>query len=168
MPETSSSKNISTKLERIAKLARNHPKMEFTTLAHHIDEDWLREAYRRTRKTGAAGIDGQTAKEYAEGLEDRLEKLLTSAKTGRYRAPPVRRVYIPKGKGETRPLGIPTFEDIPLDPRSPTSAPLRFIPQPNEHSHPPVPSRPAEPNTTSLPFLPHPWRHPHQSLPTRL
>ncbi len=111
MSETSSSTSISTKLERIAKLARQAPTMALTTLAHHIDEEWLREAYRRTRKDGATGIDGRTAEEYAKNLEENLRTLLDRAKTGMYRAPPVRRVHIPKGKGETRPLGIPTFED---------------------------------------------------------
>jgi group II intron reverse transcriptase/maturase len=111
MTETQSSENISTKLERIAQLARQRPGAALTTLAHHIDAEWLHEAYRRTRKDGATGIDRQTAQEYAEGLEERLQSLLERAKTGRYRAPPVRRVNIPKGNGETRPLGIPTFED---------------------------------------------------------
>src|SRR5688572_14342014 len=111
MTETSSSTDISTKIERIAKLARQSPTMVLTTLAHHIDEKWLHEAYRRTRKDGARGIDGQSGQEYAIGLEQRLQSLLTRAKTGRYRAPPVKRAHIPKGNGETRPLGIPTFED---------------------------------------------------------
>jgi hypothetical protein len=111
MSETSSSTAISTKIERIAKLARQSPTMVLTTLAHHIDEEWLHEAYRRTRKDGARGIDGQSGQEYATGLEQRLQSLLERPKTGRYRAPPVRRVHIPKGNGETRPLGIPTFED---------------------------------------------------------
>jgi group II intron reverse transcriptase/maturase len=112
MGETSSSPTVSTKLERIAKLAKQMPGVPLTTLAHHIDIDWLREAYRRTRKDGAAGIDGQSAEEYAEHLEENLRSLLDRAKSGRYRAPPVRRVHIPKGDGEqTRPIGIPTFED---------------------------------------------------------
>ena len=86
--------------------------MAFTTLAHHIDVEWLREAYRRTRKDGATGVDGQTAEQYEEHLEDNLESLLDRAKSGTYRAPPVRRVHIPKGDGKsTRPIGIPTFED---------------------------------------------------------
>jgi group II intron reverse transcriptase/maturase len=81
-------------------------------LAHHIDVNWLREAYRRTRKDGALGVDGQSAEQYAERLEDNLQSLLDRAKSGQYRAPPVRRVHIPKGDGtETRPIGIPTFED---------------------------------------------------------
>ena len=57
MAETSSSTTVSTKLEQIAKLAREMPQAALTTLAHHIDIDWLREAYRRTRKDGATGID---------------------------------------------------------------------------------------------------------------
>ena len=86
--------------------------MSFTTLAHHIDLDWLGEAHRLTRKDGAVGIDGQTAEAYAANLEMNLQSLLDRAKSGTYTAPPVRRVHIPKGKGdETRPIGIPTFED---------------------------------------------------------
>jgi RNA-directed DNA polymerase len=112
MTETPSSTTISTKLERIAKQAREAPTMAFTTLAHHIDIDWLREAYRRTRKSGAPGVDGQSAEQYAANLEGNLRSLLERAKSGTYRAPPVRRVHIPKGSGaETRPIGIPTFED---------------------------------------------------------
>lgn len=112
MKETPGSQNISTKLEQIAKLAREAPGTAFTTLAHHIDIEWLREAYRRTRKDGAVGVDGQTADEYAAHLEDNLRSLHERAKSGTYRAPPVRRVLIPKGDGsQTRPIGIPTFED---------------------------------------------------------
>lgn len=83
-----------------------------TTLAHHIDVEFLGEAYRRTRKGGAAGADGQTAASYAVNLEDNLDSLLARLKSGRYLAPPVRRVHIPKGSRDaTRPIGIPTFED---------------------------------------------------------
>jgi len=86
--------------------------MGFTTLNHHVDLHWLREAYRRTRKDGATGIDGQTATDYEANLEVNLQSLLDRAKSGRYWAPPVRRVHIPKGaNGDTRPIGIPTFED---------------------------------------------------------
>jgi RNA-directed DNA polymerase len=112
MAETQGSITVSTKLERIAKLAKERPNVALTTLAHHIDMDWLREAYRRTRKDGALGVDGQGAEQYAEHLEDNLRSLLERAKAGSYRAPPVRRVHIPKGDGtQTRPIGIPTFED---------------------------------------------------------
>jgi|HubBroStandDraft_2_1064218.scaffolds.fasta_scaffold73240_1 RNA-directed DNA polymerase len=112
MEETSSSQTTSMKIERIAKLAREMPERPLTTLAHHIDVEWLREAYRRTRKDGARGVDGQSAEQYAEQLEANLRRLLDRAKSGTYRAPPVRRVHIPKGEGsQTRPIGIPTFED---------------------------------------------------------
>lgn len=112
MTETSSSQDVSTKLVRIAKQAKELRGASLMTLAHHIDVDWLREAYRRTRKDGARGVDGQSAGMYAEHLEGNLQSLLDRAKSGRYRAPPVRRVHIPKGDGtETRPIGIPTFED---------------------------------------------------------
>jgi group II intron reverse transcriptase/maturase len=103
---------ISTKLQRIAKLAHDAPELAFTTLAHHLDLAWMREAYRRTRKDGATGVDGQTAEQYAERLDENLLSLLDRVKSGMYQAPPVRRVHIPKGDGsQTRPIGIPTFED---------------------------------------------------------
>lgn len=104
--------NVSTKLQRIAKLANERPGMVFTTLAHHIDQEWLREAHRLTRKDGAAGVDDQTAQEYAANLEENLASLRERLKAGTYFAPPVKRVHIPKGDGsKTRPIGIPTFED---------------------------------------------------------
>jgi group II intron reverse transcriptase/maturase len=57
-------------------------------------------------------VDGQSAREYEANLEGNLQSLLDRAKSGSYRAPPVKRAHIPKGKGaETRPIGIPTLED---------------------------------------------------------
>ncbi len=100
-----------TKQERIAKLARERPRMAFTSLNHHLDAEWLRLAYQRTRKDGAVGVDGQTAEDYATHLERYLQSLIERLKSGRYRAPPVRRHYIDKPDGGQRGLGIPTFED---------------------------------------------------------
>src|SRR5262249_36494028 len=104
---------VSTKQERIAGLATQSPQMAFTPLAYLMDLDWLKEAYRRTRKDGAGGVDGVTAEDYERDLEGNLQRLLDRAKSGTYQAPPVRRVHIPKGGSatETRPLGIPTWED---------------------------------------------------------
>ena len=112
MTDPQTSDPIFTKQLRIASQAKQSPGMAFRTLFHHVDLEWMREAYRRTRKSGAAGVDGQTAASYAVDLDANLSSLLDRAKSGTYRAPPVRRVYIPKGDGsKTRPLGIPTFED---------------------------------------------------------
>jgi RNA-directed DNA polymerase len=109
---TPSLESVSTKQQRIAMLAKQMPGVAITTLSHHIDMDWMKEAYRRTRKNGAAGVDGQTAADYEVRLEENLTSLLDRAKGGTYRAPPVRRVHIPKGDGSsTRPIGIPTLED---------------------------------------------------------
>jgi len=102
---------ISTKRQRIATLAKEMPDRALRTLAHHIDVEWLKEAWRQTRKDGATGIDGQTAAAYAQDLEGNLARLLDRVKSGLYRAPPVRRTYIPKADGKMRPLGIPTIED---------------------------------------------------------
>lgn len=111
MKRTQTLDNVSTKLQRIAVLARTAPQMVIRTLAHHIDVEFLRAAYERTRKDGAVGVDDQTAADYAANLESNLQSLLNRFKSGTYHAPPVRRVEIPKGDGTTRPLGIPTFED---------------------------------------------------------
>ncbi len=110
MPRNSN--DTSTKRQRIAELAKQNHQMAFTSLNHVLDLDLLREAFYRTPKKKAPGIDGQTWAEYEANLEDNLQSLLDRAKSGTYHAPPVRRVHIPKGSGsETRPIGIPTLED---------------------------------------------------------
>ncbi len=80
-------------------------------LSHVIDLEWMQEAYRLTRKSGAPGIDGVIAAEYEAELEANLQSLLGRIHCGSYKAAPVRRAYIPKADGTERPLGIPTFED---------------------------------------------------------
>ena len=104
---------VSTGRRRIAELAKQSPQMSFTSLNRYLTSDWLREAYRLTRKDGATGIDGQTAADYEGKLEDNLKLLADQAHAGTYFAPPVKRAFIPKGpgSGELRPIGIPTFED---------------------------------------------------------
>jgi len=90
-------------------LAKRMPGTALRSLSHHMDLEWMREAYRRTRKDGAVGVDGVTADDFSANLNENLQELLDRAKAGTYRAPPVRRVEIPKGKGKTRAIGIPTF-----------------------------------------------------------
>jgi RNA-directed DNA polymerase len=111
-PEQRAPISVATKLERIAMRARERPQEVITSLNHFIDVEWLRTAHARTRKDGAVGVDGMTSQQYEAKLEENLATLLTRFKTKTYRAPPVKRVHIPKGDGsKTRPIGIPTFED---------------------------------------------------------
>jgi len=111
MARTSNLGTVSTKQQRIAELAKQSPQMGFTSLAYFMDIDWLRQAFQRTRRDGATGVDGQTAAAYAANLETNLQSLLDRAKSGTYWAPPVRRAYIPKGTGEEpRPIGCPRLK----------------------------------------------------------
>ncbi len=111
MGDTLRSQTVSTKLQEIAEQAGRYPEMVFTTLAHKMDEEFLREAYRQIRKSGAAGVDGVRAAEYAEHLDENLRDLHERMRSGRYRAPPVKRVWLDKADGRKRPIGIPAFED---------------------------------------------------------
>ncbi len=111
MQGTSSPENISTRLQKVAELAKQAPDIVFTTLAHHVDVILLKEAFHLTRKDGASGVDQQTAAEYEGQLDENLTSLLDRFKSGTYKAPPVKRAYIPKASGAARPIGIPTIED---------------------------------------------------------
>jgi hypothetical protein len=75
------SADVSTKQRQIAELARIHPEVSFTSLAYHIDLRWLHEAFQRTRKDAAVGVDGQTAEEYAKELGGNLRDLLEKEKS---------------------------------------------------------------------------------------
>lgn len=110
MPETQSSDIMSTSLLRLATLGQDYPQRCFTNLNQYLTKNLLRAAFHQTRKDGATGVDGQTAADYGCNLEGNLESLLARAKDGSYKAPPVRRGYVPKGR-DRRPIGIPTFED---------------------------------------------------------
>jgi RNA-directed DNA polymerase len=107
-----SAKSVSTRQRRIAELAEYHQEQGLSTLSHHLDMEWMKEAYRRVRKDSAPGVDGKTVAEYGCELEKNLEALIGRAKSGSYKAPPVKRVHIAKADGkETRPIGMPTVED---------------------------------------------------------
>jgi len=112
MADTQKSDPVSTKQRRLAELATQSTQLGFTSLNHYLDFPWMIQACNRTRGDGAPGVDGLTGADYGANLVGNLQSLLDRAKSGTYRAPPVRRVHIPKGSGnETRPIGIPTFED---------------------------------------------------------
>jgi len=101
---------MSTELERISELAKQDHAQQFTSLAHLLTVETLGEAYHRLRKDASPGVDGVTAQEYEQDLAGNLQALHRRLREGRYRAQPVRRVYIEQD-GKRRPLGIPALED---------------------------------------------------------
>ena len=100
-----------TKLESLTLRAREDPKCKFTSLAHLLSEDFLKECFWELKRDKASGIDGVTVQEYEVNLEENLKGLVGRLKGKRYRPQPVRRVYIPKPDGSKRGLGIPAVED---------------------------------------------------------
>jgi RNA-directed DNA polymerase len=111
MGEAQNLPTISPKLERIAELAKADSELQFTSIAHLLNVDMLIEAFGLLRKDAASGVSGTTVCDYAENLEENLEGLHDRLRSQRYKAPPVRRVWIDKGNGKKRPLGIPEIED---------------------------------------------------------
>src|SRR6476661_5210314 len=93
---------------QIANRARNHPKEALTNLHEFIDEGMLHRSFERLNKKAASGVDGETWAAYHKRRSERIPQLLTAFKSGKYRAPNIRRAYIPKGDGKFRPLGLPT------------------------------------------------------------
>jgi retron-type reverse transcriptase len=105
------SPTVPPQLQRIAAQAARDSERVCTTLAHLIDADFLREAYRHTRKASAPGIDGVTAEAYAEHLDEHLRDLHERLRSGRSQAAPVERVWIEQDDGSQRPIGTPACED---------------------------------------------------------
>lgn len=104
-------KIMSMKLERISQLSRSNPNMVFTSVAHLIDKEMLKECHEKMYDTKAVGIDGVTKAEYGEKLEENIGNLVVRLKNKSYRPKPARRVEIPKENGKTRPLSIYCYED---------------------------------------------------------
>lgn len=110
-PKKRSAGSVKTRQHHIAQIAQNYADSPLTTLAHHLDLLWMHTAFAQVRKDSAPGIDGMTAAEYAKNAGANLADLLERAKSGRYKAPPVKRKWIPKNEHELRAIGIPTLED---------------------------------------------------------
>jgi RNA-directed DNA polymerase len=102
---------VSSDLDRVRQVACRDKQVRFTALLHHVSVDRLREAYRALRPDAAAGVDGVTWREYGLDLEANLRDLHARVHRGAYRARPVRRAYIPKADGRSRPLGVAALED---------------------------------------------------------
>jgi len=102
---------MSTKLLAVTQRAQRDPQMRFTTLAHLLDQEMLKSAYKSLRKDAAVGVDGMSHEAYGEELDANLHDLHERMRSKRYRHQPIRRVHIPKGRGKTRPIGVSTIED---------------------------------------------------------
>jgi group II intron reverse transcriptase/maturase len=102
---------MTTQLNGVATKAKLDKKEVFTSLAHLITPDFLKETWHMMNRRGAPGVDKETTMAFAEKFEERIQEMYEQLKAGSYKAPPVRRVEIPKDGGKTRKLGIPTVSD---------------------------------------------------------
>jgi RNA-directed DNA polymerase len=114
-PRTQSRTRASMGLDGVREAARAAKaagkEVRFTALLHHITPQLLRDSFMQLKRDAAAGVDGVRWREYEEGLDERIGNLWVAVHSGRYRALPSRRVYIPKADGKQRPLGIAALED---------------------------------------------------------
>ncbi len=106
-----SRERVSKGIAGVRAAARKGKKTRFTALLHHVDTQLLRQSFYQLKRNAATGVDGVTWKEYEQELDGRIERLWDAVQSGRYRAQPTRRVYIPKANGGRRPLGIVALED---------------------------------------------------------
>lgn len=98
-------------LDRIRKAARDNKTLRFTSLMHHITVDLLRESFYALKRDAAPGVDHVTWRQYGEDLEAHLPGLHERVQSGRYRAKPSKRTWLPKPDGRQRPIGIAALED---------------------------------------------------------
>ena len=103
--------NTWDKLSLISEHAKREPQLQFTSLAHLLNREFLKDCYNSLNRNKAVGIDGVCWKDYGEDLDDNVEWLLTRMKRKKYNPIPARRVYIPKDEKEKRPLGISALEN---------------------------------------------------------
>jgi RNA-directed DNA polymerase len=108
---TQGRESVRSALGRVREAARRHRTMKFTALLHHVTVELLKQAYAKTRRQAAAGVDGVTWGEYGKRLDENIGELHERIHRGGYRPEPTRRVYIAKADGSQRPLGIATIED---------------------------------------------------------
>lgn len=105
-------RKMGTKLEQIAEMAKTSPQMVFTSIAHLIDKECLERSFRKLRRWAATGIDKRSYSDYEQDLSANIDDLHQRLKSGKYKAPDIRRAWRPKGDGKgKRPLGISTIED---------------------------------------------------------
>lgn len=102
---------LSTQLSRLSVISKEQPDFTFKTLGHLINEEMLTRSFYALKKSAAAGADGVTAADYEKNLRLNIADLYLRLRANRYRAQPLRRVYIAKEDGKQRPLSIPALED---------------------------------------------------------
>ena len=100
-----------SKLSSLSKCARENKTFQFESLAHHLNVEFLKDCYNNLARNKAVGIDKVSWQDYNSNLDENLNKLVQKLKNKSFRPLPAKRVYIPKGNGETRPLGISTIEN---------------------------------------------------------
>jgi hypothetical protein len=110
-PRAEGDQAMETKLGRLTEISRGNPRVQFTSLAHYLDEDFLRDCYEELKVKTAAGVDRVTVEEYGKELESNLPHLVKRLKAKAYRPQPVRRATIPKSDGSLRMLGVTAVED---------------------------------------------------------
>src|SRR5260370_10428985 len=102
---------MSTQIDRISELAKEDPKRQCFSIAHLIRPEAVYAAFRGLRKKASAGVDGVTYRMYEKDAARNIQQLHERLKEGKYRAQPLRRIYIPKENGKERPISIPSLED---------------------------------------------------------
>jgi RNA-directed DNA polymerase len=110
-PGRSAGSGVSSELDRVRQVAVRDKDARFTALLHHVSLIRLWQAYVAVNPKASPGVDGVSWAEYGRDLGANLRDLHERVQSGRYRASPSRRVYIPKADGRQRPLGIATLED---------------------------------------------------------
>ena len=110
-PGRSAGPGVSNALDRVREVARRDKDARFTALLHHVSLERLVLAYWALSPKAAPGVDGVTWQDYGQDLVANLRDLHDRVHSGRYRARPSRRAYIPKADGRLRPLGIAALED---------------------------------------------------------
>ncbi len=111
MSDALTSEHMSPGLLEVVERAQREPEGRFHSLAYRMDVPALERAFHRLRKDAAVGVDGVTKEAYGQELDSKLAGLHERLRSKRYRHQPLRRVHIPKGKGQRRPIGISALED---------------------------------------------------------
>lgn len=108
---TQSRTSVLSGLLAVRQAARRDRRVKFTNLLHHVTVELLRESFYTLKRDAACGVDGVSWRDYEQDLQEKLKALHDKVHSGRYRAKPVRRVFIPKADGSERPLGVTVLED---------------------------------------------------------